>query len=130
MNAVNYQYNNENVFAKIIRGEIPNQTVLDTKYTLAFKDINPVAPNHVLVIPKGPYVNFDHFVSDASSEEILDFNKVINQVIIKMKVSPGGDGQGYRIISNAGKHGFQEVPHLHFHIVSGRFLGPMILKSQ
>ena len=72
---MNYQYDHENIFAKILRGEIPNQTIIDTDLTLAFKDINPVAPEHVLVIPKGPYINFDHFISKASPEEILDFNK-------------------------------------------------------
>ena len=126
---MNYQYDHENIFAKILRGEIPNQTIIDTDFSLAFKDINPVAPEHVLVIPKGPYINFDHFVSKASPEEILDFNKTVNEVIKKIEASPGSGGQGYRIISNAGEHGFQDVPHLHFHIVSGRFLGPMILKK-
>ena len=96
---------------------------------MAFKDIKPVAPEHVLVIPKGPYINFDHFISKASPEEILDFNKTINEIIKKIEASPGSGGKGYRIISNAGEHGFQDVPHLHFHIVSGRFLGPMILKK-
>ncbi len=127
---MDYQYDNENIFSKILRREIPNETVLETKHSLSFKDINPVAPNHVLVIPKGPYVNFDHFISEASSDEILDFNSMINDVIKIIGAAPSTDGFGYRIISNAGDHGFQEVPHLHVHIISGRFLGPMVLPEK
>ena len=124
-----YQYDNENIFAKILRREIPNETVFETRYSLSFVDINPVAPKHVLVIPKGPYVNFDHLISEASSEEILDFNNMINDVIKKTGAAPSANGHGYRIIMNAGEHGFQEVPHLHAHVISGRFLGPMMLRE-
>lgn len=127
---MNYQYDDNNIFSKIIRGEIPNQTIFESKHSLAFKDINPVAPNHILVIPKGPYITFDHFISKGSSEEILDFNHTINEVIKKLNSAPCDGGLGYRLISNAGEHGYQEVPHLHFHIISGRFLGPMILKDK
>ena len=125
-----YQYDNENIFSKILRREVPNETVLETRYSLSFKDINPVAPNHVLVIPKGPYVNFDHFIAEASSDEILDFNNMINDVIQIIGAAPSTDGCGYRIIANAGAHGFQEVPHLHVHVISGRFLGPMVLSEK
>ncbi len=125
-----YQYDYENIFAKILRKEIPNKTVMETKYSLSFRDINPVAPNHILVIPKGSYVNFDHFISEASSDEILDFNNMINDVIKKIGAAPLTDGNGYRIIANAGEHGFQEVPHLHVHVISGRFLGPMIVREK
>ena len=124
-----YEYDKDNIFAKIIRGEIPNQTVLETEHSLAFNDINPVAPEHVLVIPKGSYINFDHFISDASAEEILDYNILINDVIKKINASPNQSGKGYRLISNAGEYGFQEVPHLHIHVISGRFLGPMIKRE-
>ncbi len=78
-----FKYDKENIFAKILRKEIPNDTVIETDFSLAFKDINPVAPVHILVIPKGPYVNYDHFVSNASNEEIFDFNNTVKEVIKK-----------------------------------------------
>jgi histidine triad (HIT) family protein len=78
-----FKYDFNNIFAKILKKEIPNDTVLETKHSLAFKDINPASPIHILVIPKGPYINYDHFISQASDEEIIDFNKTINEVIKK-----------------------------------------------
>ncbi len=121
-----FKYDKENIFAKILRKEIPNDTVIETDFSLAFKDINPVAPVHILVIPKGPYVNYDHFVSNASNEEILDFNNTVKEVIKKFDLDPVRNGNGYRLIANTGLNGVQEVPHLHFHILGGRNMGFMV----
>ena len=123
-----FKYDKENIFAKILRKEIPNDTVIETDLSLAFKDINPVAPVHVLVIPKGPYVNYDHFVSNASNEEILDFNNTVKEVIKKFDLDPERNGNGYRLIANTGLNGVQEVPHLHSHILGGRNMGFMVSK--
>ena len=125
-----YVYDNENIFAKILRGEIPNDTVLETDHALAFNDIAPQAPQHVLVIPKGPYVNFDHFAAAASAPEIAGFTRAVGQVCDILGVQPGGDGAGYRMISNAGETGVQEVPHMHVHILAGRPLGRMVAKAK
>ena len=121
-----YAYDTENIFAKILRGEIPNTTVLETDHCLAFHDIAPQAPVHILVIPKGAYVNFDHFAAQASAEEIVDFTKTINKITSSLGVNPDGDGAGYRLISNSGADGMQEVPHLHVHILAGKPLGPLV----
>ena len=121
-----FKYDKENIFAKILRKEIPNDTVIETDLSLAFKDINPMAPVHVLVIPKGPYVNYDHFVSNASNEEILDFNNTVKEVIKKFDLDHERNGAGYRLIANTGSNGVQEVPHLHFHILGGRNMGFMV----
>ena len=121
-----FKYDKENIFAKILRKEIPNDTVIETDHSLAFKDINPMAPVHILVIPKGPYVNYDHFVSNASNEEILDFNNTVKEVIKKFDLDPVRNGNGYRLIANTGLNGVQEVPHLHFHILGGRNMGFMV----
>ena len=121
-----FKYDNENIFAKILRKEIPNDTVIETDFSLAFKDINPVAPVHILVIPKGSYVNYDHFVSNANNEEILDFNNTVKEVIKKFDLDPERNGAGYRLIANTGSNGVQEVPHLHFHILGGRNMGFMV----
>ena len=123
-----FKYDKENIFAKILRKEIPNDTVIETDLSLAFKDINPMAPVHVLVIPKGPYVNYDHFVSNASNEEILDFNNTVKEVIKKFDLDPVRNGNGYRLIANTGLNGVQEVPHLHFHILGGRNMGFMVAR--
>ena len=120
-----YTYDSENIFAKILRGEIPNDTVMETDHALAFKDINPQAPHHVLVIPKGPYVNFDHFAVEASDAEIIDFNRTIGKVIKLLELAPDDGGNGYRMISNCGQDGVQDVPHVHVHICGGRGLGRM-----
>ena len=121
-----YEYDDQNIFAKILRGEIPNTTVLETDHSLAFRDINPQAPEHVLVIPKSAYVCFDHFALEASDEEILDFTRTVAAVAKGLGVLPGEGGAGYRLLSNAGHDGVQEVPHLHVHIVAGRPLGRML----
>ncbi len=120
-----YHYDDQNIFAKILRGEIPNDTVLETGHTLAFRDINAQAPTHVLVIPKGPYVTFDHFAAEASDAEIIDFTRAVGEVCRLTEVSPDG-GNGYRLIANAGPDGVQEVPHLHVHVIGGRVLGRML----
>ena len=124
-----YNYDDQNIFGKILRGEIPNQTVLETPHSLAFNDINPVAPTHVLVIPKGPYVNYDHFAAEASDTEIADFTRAIGEVCRKTGAAESAGGNGFRLIANAGSDGVQEVPHLHVHIVAGRMLGPMIKRA-
>ncbi len=120
-----YAYDDQNIFAKILRGEIPNTTVLETAHTLAFRDLYPQAPTHVLVIPKGAYVSYDHFAAEASEVEIVDYTRAIAQVCRMEGVSLDA-GQGFRMISNAGGHGVQEVPHLHVHILGGRPMGRML----
>lgn len=118
-----YEYDDQNIFAKILRGEIPNDTVLETEHALAFNDINPSAEIHVLVIPKGPYVNFDHLVSEGTEAEIMGYLSAINEVCKQKGICPGEGGIGYRMISNAGESGPQDVPHLHMHVLSGRRSG-------
>jgi histidine triad (HIT) family protein len=120
-----YSYDDQNIFAKILRGEIPNDTVAETEHTLAFRDIQPQAPHHVLVIPKGPYVTADHFTGQASDAEITDFWRTFAAISRNLGVTPD-QGDGYRIISNAGPDGVQEVPHFHLHILAGRPLGRML----
>ncbi|MGY3438627.1 MULTISPECIES: HIT domain-containing protein [unclassified Marinovum] len=122
---MSYAYDDQNIFAKILRGEIPNQTVHETEHTLAFNDIIPQAPTHVLVIPKGPYVSFDHFALHASEAEIVDYIRCVGTVA-KMCGVALEDGDGFRLIANAGRDGVQEVPHLHVHILGGRGLGRML----
>lgn len=125
-----YAYDEQNIFAKILRGEIPNRTVMETEHTLAFEDIAPQAPTHVLVIPKGAYVTYDHFAADASDAEIADFTRVVGRICDDLGVSPGAPGGGYRLISNSGEAGVQEVPHMHVHILGGRVLGRMLQKLE
>ncbi len=124
-----YAYDDQNIFAKILRGEIPNKTVLETEHCLAFSDIAPQAPHHVLVIPKGAYVNYDHFANAASDAEILDFTRTVGRICDMLGASPGAGGAGYRMIANSGEHGVQEVPHMHVHILGGRVLGRMLPKA-
>ena len=118
-----HTYDPQNIFARILRGEIPNKTVLETPHTLAFHDIHPQAPIHVLVIPKGAYVTFDDFAARASAEELTDFHRTAAKVCAMLGIAPG---QGYRAITNAGVHGLQEVPHYHLHILAGRGLGRLV----
>jgi histidine triad (HIT) family protein len=124
-----YSYDPQNIFAKILRGEIPNKTVLETPHSLAFHDIAPQAPMHVLVIPKGPYVTYDHFANEASAEEIVDYTRAIGEVCKMLGVTPGAGDGGYRLIANSGDAGVQEVPHLHVHILGGRVIGRMVSRS-
>ncbi|MEL6119365.1 MAG: histidine triad nucleotide-binding protein [Pseudomonadota bacterium] len=121
-----HTYDDQNIFAKILRGEIPNSTVLETDHTLAFQDINPLAPVHVLVIPKGAYVSHDHFAAEASEAEIIDFMRATAEVCRMTELSLGVDGDGYRVISNCGADGVQDVPHYHLHVLGGRNLGRMV----
>lgn len=116
-------YDPNNVFARILRGEIPNKTVLETAHTLAFHDIGPQAPVHILVIPKGAYVDFAEFAVKASAEELVDFHRASAQVCEMMGLT---GPEGYRAITNAGTHGMQEVPHYHLHILGGRVLGRLV----
>lgn len=125
-----YAYDHENIFAKILRGEIPNETVMESEHSLAFRDINPQAPHHVLVIPKGAYVTFDDFANRASDAEILDFTRMVGKICDAAGISPGGAGDGYRLIANAGANGVQDVPHLHVHILAGRRLGRMVAPAE
>ncbi|WP_374526775.1 histidine triad nucleotide-binding protein [Novosphingobium sp.] len=115
-------YDPDNIFAKILRGEIPNKTVYEDEWALAFHDINPQAPLHVLVIPKGPYVSWDDFSAKASAEEIAGFVRAVGHVAREAGlVEPG-----YRLLANIGQHGHQEVPHLHVHVFGGRQFGAML----
>ena len=117
-------YDDQNIFAKILRGEIPNQTVYEDDWALAFHDINPQAPLHVLVIPKGAYVSWDDFSNHALAEEIAGFIRAVGHVARQAGlVEPG-----YRLLANIGGHGHQEVPHLHVHVFGGQPLGPMLVR--
>jgi len=116
------QYDDTNIFAKIIRGEIPANKVHEDEHTLAFFDVNPQTPTHVLVIPKGRYVNSDDFFNEASEQEITAFFRTVGKVARELGVADNG----YRILANAGKDAHQEVPHFHLHIFAGTDLGPMI----
>lgn len=124
-----YTYDDQNVFAKILRGEIPCNKVAESDHSLAFHDVAPQAPHHVLVIPKGAYVNYDHFATTATEAEIVDFTRMIGAVCAQLGVCPTDATTGYRLISNAGPDGMQEVPHLHMHILAGRPIGPLTAKQ-
>ena len=123
------KYDTNNIFAKILRGEIPCKKIYESDHALAFKDINPQAKIHILVIPKGPYVNMDDFSQNAKNEEIIDFIRALGEVSKLSGVSEYAQGKGYRYISNNGPDGGQEVPHLHFHMVGGESLGRMLSKK-
>jgi histidine triad (HIT) family protein len=117
-------YDDQNIFAKILRGEIPNRTVYEDEWALAYHDINPQAPEHVLVIPKGAYVCWDDFSAKASDAEIAGFVRAVGHVARTMGlVEPG-----YRLLANTGLDAHQEVPHLHVHIFGGKPLGPMLVR--
>lgn len=124
-----FAYDPQNIFARILRGEIPNKTVVETDHTLAFHDIAPQADVHILVIPKGAYVTFDDFAAHASAQEIVDFHRVCAQIVADLGLSLADGGRGFRVISNAGPDGGQEVPHYHLHILGGRPLGPMVTRG-
>lgn len=118
-------YDDQNIFARILRGEIPNRTVYEDDWALAFHDINPQAPVHVLVIPKGAYVSWDDFSAHAPDAEIVGFIRAVGQVARELALP----APGYRLLANTGMHGHQEVPHLHVHIFGGRQLGAMLPRS-
>ena len=117
-------YDDSNIFARILRREIPSKTVYEDEHALAFHDINPLAPTHVLVIPKGPYVSWDDFSANASDPEIAGFVRAVG----KVARNAGLLERGYRLLANAGPNSGQEVPHLHVHIFAGRPLGPMLAR--
>jgi len=115
-------YDESNIFARILRGEIPAKKVYEDEYALAFHDIMPRAPVHILVIPKGPYASWDDFSAKAPDEEIAGFVRAVGKVARDNElVTPG-----YRLLANTGGHGGQEVAHLHIHLFGGRPLGPML----
>lgn len=116
-----FAYDDQNIFAKILRGEIPNRTVYENDHALAFHDIAPQAPVHVLVVPKGPYMSLDHFARDASAAEQAGFMQAVAQVCALMDLQGG-----FRAVANTRQDGVQEVPHYHLHILGGRNLGRML----
>ena len=115
-------YDKNNIFAKILRGEIPCKKVYENDYVLSFYDINRQKKIHVLVIPKGPYIDLDHFNKNASDKEIIELNKAITHVSNLL----GAKDKGYRALTNIGSNGGQEVLHLHFHIFAGEKVGKMV----
>jgi histidine triad (HIT) family protein len=115
-------YDQNNIFAKILRSEIPCDKVFESKYALAFRDINPQAPVHVLVIPKGLYTSADDFTRSASSEELEGFWRAVGETAQSLGLSE----RGFRLITNCGEDANQEVPHFHVHVLGGRPLGPML----
>lgn len=115
-------YDPNNIFARILRGEIQAKKVYEDEFALAFHDINPAAPVHVLVIPKGAYSNAQDFATRASTEEIAGYIRAIGKVADSLGVV----ADGYRLLSNCGVNAHQEVPHLHVHLFAGRKLGPML----
>jgi len=117
-------YDPNNIFAKILRGEIPSKTVYEDEFALAFHDIAPQAPQHILVIPRGPYVSWDDFSARAPDTEIAGFVRAVG----KVARDAGMVVPGYRLLANVGQHGGQEVPHLHVHVFAGQPLGPMLAR--
>lgn len=117
-------YDDSNIFARILRGEIPCSKVYEDEHALAFNDINPQAPTHILVIPKGPYVSWDDFSERGSAEEIAGFVRAVG----KVARDRGLVAPGYRLLANTGTDSHQEVPHLHVHIFAGKALGPMLAR--
>jgi histidine triad (HIT) family protein len=117
-------YDESNIFARILRGEIPSKQVYEDEYALAFHDISPQAPTHILVIPKGAFVSWDDFSERGSEAEIAGFIRAVGKVAREH----GLVAPGYRLLANVGANGGQEVPHLHVHIFGGRGLGPMLAR--
>ena len=117
-------YDSGNIFARILRGELPSKKIYEDEHALAFHDINPQAPQHILVIPKGAYVSWDDFSARAPDAEIAGFVRAVGHVAREA----GLVGDGYRLLANIGRDGHQEVPHLHVHIFAGRPLGPMLAR--
>jgi histidine triad (HIT) family protein len=117
-------YDDSNIFARILRGEIPSEWVYEDEYAVAFHDINPQAPVHILVLPKGPYVSWNDFSARGSEEEIAGFVRAVGHIARE----EGLVAPGYRLLANVGAHSGQEVPHLHVHILGGRGLGPMLAR--
>ncbi|KGJ15531.1 HIT domain-containing protein [Paracoccus panacisoli] len=122
-------YDDSNIFARMLRGEIPNDTVAENAHALAFRDIRPQAPVHILVIPRGRYVSYDDFAANASDDEIVGFNRLVAEVARAEGLSLADGGDGFRAITNAGAHGVQEVPHFHLHLLGGRPMGRMVSRD-
>jgi len=120
------RYDPDNVFAKILRGEIPTDRVFENDHAIAFNDLHPQAPVHVLIIPKGAYVSSTDFATTASAEEIAGFMRAIHAVAEKTGVLESG----YRLIANAGAHSHQEVQHFHVHLLGGRPLGRLLERAR
>ena len=118
-------YNDNNIFAKILRGEIPCKKIYEDEFVFSFYDINPQKKIHALVIPKGKYIDLDDFSNNASSDEMVGLLKGINIVAKKLGISVD-TGKGYRALANVSEHGGQEVPHLHFHLFGGEPVGKMV----
>ncbi len=118
-------YNKDNIFAKILRKEIPCKKIYEDEFILSFYDINPQKKIHALVIPKGEYINFDDFNQNATKDEMIGLLKGINIVAKKLGIS-SDVGNGYRALTNISEHGGQEVPHLHFHLFGGEKVGKMV----
>jgi len=118
-------YDRNNVFARILRGELPSRKIYEDEYALAFHDINPLAPVHALVIPKGEYMSFDDFVAKARAAEITGFFRAVGKAAELLGVS----ATGYRILANHGAHAHPEVPHFHIHIFGGKPLGAMLPRA-
>ena len=117
-------YDPSNILARVVRGDLPSNVVVDSMHSLALHDIAPLAAIHVLVVPKGDYVSFEDFATNASDAEIVDLVRTIG----KAAAETGADAQGYRILANTGKRAGQEIPHLHVHLFGGQPLGPMLVK--
>lgn len=115
-------YDDTNVFARILRGELPCSKVYEDEWALAFHDINPQAPTHIIVIPKGAYVSWDDFTAKASDAEMTGFIRAVGHVAREQ----GLVAPGYRLLANTGIHSHQEVPHLHVHIFAGKQMGLML----
>ena len=118
-------YDKNNIFAKILRKEIPCKKIFENEYVLSFHDINPQKKIHALVIPKGDYINLDDFNNRASDKEIVALSKAITEVSKILGIS-AKKGKGYRALTNLDEHGGQEVPHLHFHLFGGETIGKMV----
>ena len=118
-------YDKNNIFAKILRNEIPCKKIFENDYVLSFFDINPQKKIHALVIPKGDYINLDDFNNKASDQEIVALSKAITEVSKILGISTD-TGKGYRALTNLDDHGGQEVPHLHFHLFGGEKIGKMV----
>jgi histidine triad (HIT) family protein len=116
-------YDNNNIFAKILRGEVPCDKVFENEHALAFNDISPQAKVHVLVIPKGAYTDVDDFSKNASKDEIASLMQAVTEVCKITKVSLDEGGSGFRLIANTGPDGSQEVPHFHYHVMGGEAMG-------
>ena len=121
-------YDTNNIFAKILRGEIPCKKIYENEYILSFYDINPQKKVHALVVSKGEYTDLDDFSSRASEKEISELIKGVSLVAKKLGISLSNNGKGYRSLVNIGEHGGQEVPHLHFHLFGGEKVGKMVSK--